>query len=160
MLSVRPVLKANRSRVPSKARLRYLHLDLWNCYTWICLDLSLQQVLVVSTMGMSSWMTFPGTLEYTFSDLRMKPFRILSSLAKLYRKRRMLRLVRFEVIMAKNLKIQSLNLFVKTMVSLISSQHQEHLNRMVLLRGRTEHSLKWQEVCCVKMNYSNTFGLK
>lgn len=88
-------------------------------------------------MGMLSWMTTLGTLGYTFSGLRMKFFRTLSSLAKLYRKRRMLRLARFTVIMAKNLRIQSSNLSVKTMGSLISSQHLEHHNRMVLLKGRT-----------------------
>ena len=79
-------------------------------------------------------MTTLGTLGYTSFSPKMKLFITLSNLAKLYRKRRMLRLARFVVIMAKSLRIQSLDLSVKTMGSLISSQHLEPLNRIVLLR--------------------------
>ena len=78
-LSVKLVQKANRSRFLSIVRLGCLHLNPWNYYTWIYLDLSPQSVSVESTMGMSSWMTTLGTLGYTFSDLRMKLFNHLVS---------------------------------------------------------------------------------
>jgi len=41
--------------------------------------------------------------------------------------------------MVGNFKMKSLNTFVKSMVSTTIFLHQEHHNKMVLLRGKIDH---------------------
>src|SRR6266566_8329310 len=42
----------------------------------------------------------------------------------------------------------------------MSSRLRTHLNKMELLRGRTERSLRWQERCLTNTRRQDTFGQK
>ena len=51
-------------------------------------------------------------------------------------------------------------LFLTKKVSYMSSRRRTHLNKMELLRGRTELLLRWQERCLMSTRLQNTFGQK
>ena len=62
--------------------------------------------------------------------------------------------------MEKNLETLVLTNFAMKMVLAITSQHQELLNKMELLKEKIKPWKKWLEPCFVKTIYQDIFRLK
>ena len=70
---------------------------------------------------------------------------LFTNLPRLFKMRKLLILFQLEMIMEVNFKMSILKNFVKKMEFTIIFQSQEHLNRMVLWRGKIDPLKKVQE---------------
>ncbi|RDX65767.1 hypothetical protein CR513_55550, partial [Mucuna pruriens] len=78
-----------------------------------------------------------------------KHYRLLSSLYSInvFKMKKILKLSLSEVIMGENLKMKTFSSFVKNNEFFIIFPIQEHLNKMVLWKGKTNIFKRWLEQC-------------
>ena len=116
--------------------------------------------LGVRNMVQSLWMTFQDLHGLYSQSIRMKLVRLSKHFEKGFKMKRVSAFHPSDHIMVVNLKIMLLKIFVMKMAFLIIFLLLEHLNKIGLLKGRTNLSKKWSEPCFQNVVCQKDFGQK
>ena len=140
----------NRPRVLSFGRMQCQLLDHLGFYILIFLDQLELPVWVVRNMVWSQWMTSLDSHGLYSQSIRMKLMRPLKCFKKKFKMKRVSVSCPSDQIMAVRLKAMLLKAFVTKMAFITISLLLELLNKMGLLKGRTNLYKKWLKPGFVK----------
>jgi len=123
--------------VSTSRTLELLHIDLFGPVTTESLYGSKYGLVIVDDYSRWTWVKFLRSKDCAYD--------VFSSFCTQIQSEKEMKILKLEVIMAENLKMSHLNLFVKNMESSMNSLLLELHNKMGLYRERIELYKKWQE---------------
>jgi len=143
---------SNKNIISTSRPLEMLHLYLFGPTRMALVSGKRYGLVIVYDYSRWIWVMFLTHKDESFS--------VFLNFVKWFKMKKVYALLQPEVTMKENLKMSIFNCFVKKTLFFPTCQFQEHLDKMVRLRGRTYYYRKQQGPCLMIILLISTFGIK